>query len=246
MLMVATLRRTAVPGSACVALCLAISLAQGCGRPNAFHRTETAAGSPAGAGDQRLPFHQIPASVGDGARPAVPSDRQRDSATPFPSPARTRSLPAGMLITIRMDSSLSPAHVSAGDPFTASIAGPLTVDGDTLVERGTPVGGRVESAQPPEARPGLKPDPGYVRLTLNTITVDGKALVLQTSSLFASGTFQPSGSSGPRPGKSGSQVWASGFRVEKGRRLTFRLTAPVMLADPNSIANRQDPGPPSE
>lgn len=242
MLTMASLRRSLGPGVACVALCLGVSFVQGCGRSNALHRTDTAPSSPSSDGDQRLPFNENPASEGDSARPVVPHDGQQDGGTPFRSPARTRSLPAGMLITIRMESSLSTAQVSSGEAFTASVAGPLTIDGNTLIERGTPVRGRVESAQPPADRPGLSPDPGYVRLTLNTMTVDGRAIVLQTSSLFARGTFQTSGSSG----NLGSHVWASAFRVEKGRRLTFRLTAPVMLADPNSIANRQYPSLPNE
>jgi hypothetical protein len=224
-------------------LCLAIALVQGCGRPNAVHGTETGAGSPPANADQNLPFHQNPdhASEADSARPAVPADGQRDNGTPFHASARGRSLPAGTLITIQMENSLSIAHVNAGDAFTASVAGPITIDGDTLIDRGTPVSGRVESAQPPTDRPGLSPDPGFVRLILNTITVDGRALALQTSSLFARGTL-PTSSSSKNPGPG----FASGFQVQKGRRLTFRLTAPVTLADPNSIANRQYPSLPSE
>jgi hypothetical protein len=152
-----------------------------------------------------------------------------------------------MLITIQMESSLATARVSAGDSFTASVAGPLTMAGDTLVEGGTAVSGRVESAQPPEDRPGLSPDPGYIRLTLNTITIDGRALAVQTSSLFARGTFESRGStSGPGSSAPGSNVRARDFWVQKGRRLTFRLTAPVMLVDPNSIANRQSGAAPNE
>lgn len=237
MLRMSTLRRIG-PGLVCATLSLGVALIQGCGRPNAVRSTVTGAGSPPANADQNLPFNQNPdhASEADSARPAVPVDGQRDNGTPFHSPARGRSLPAGTLITIQMESSLSIAQVNAGDPFTASVAGPLAIDGDTLIERGTPVSGRVESAQPPADRPGLSPDPGFVRLTLNTITVDGRALALQTSSLFARGTLQMTGSSkGPAPN------FAGGFQVQKGRRLTFRLTAPVILTDPNSIANRQYP-----
>jgi hypothetical protein len=237
----AILRRQAGSRFAWVVLCLAVSLAQGCSRPNAVHGVKPGAGSPPLNADQNLPFHQNTDHASDSARPAIPSDGQRDNGTPFHSPARGRSLPAGTLITIQMESSLSIACVNAGDPFTASVAGPLTIDADTLIERGTPVSGRVESAQPPPGRPGFSPDPGFVRLTLNTITVDGRAFALQTSSLFARGTLQTGGLS-KNPGPN----FASGFQVQKGRRLTFRLTAPVVLADPNSIANRQDSVLPSE
>jgi hypothetical protein len=230
------------PGLSCPALCFAIALIPGCGHPNA-PGTETAAGSSSINANQNLPFHQSPdhASEADSARPAVPPDGQQENGTPFHSPSRGRSLPAGTLITIQIETSLSIAHVNAGDPFTASVAGPLMIAGDTLIERGTPVSGRVESAQPPAGRPGLSPDPGYVRLTLNTMTVDGRVLSLQTSSLFARGTLETSHSS-KNPGPN----FASGFQVQKGRRLTFRLTAPVLLADANSIAKRQSPALSSE
>jgi hypothetical protein len=136
---------------------------------------------------------------------------------------------------------LSILTVHPGDTFIAFVAGPLTIDGDTLIQSGTPVSGRVESAQPSIIHPGLRPDPGYVRLALNSITIDGRPLDLQTSSLFAKGTFQSTGlSSASSPG-TGSGAPTRDLRLQKGRRLTFRLTAPVLLTDPNSIANRQDP-----
>jgi hypothetical protein len=233
----AALRRSGLR-FAYVALCLAVGLAQGCGRSDASHGSEPGASSPSTTVDQSLPFHQDPdhTSETDGSRPAVPLDAPRDNGAPFHAPARGRSLPAGTLITVQMENSLSIAHVKAGDSFTAAVAGPLTVDGDTLIGRGTPVSGRVEAAQFSVDRPGLSPDPGYVQLTLNAMAVDGKPVALQTSSLFARGTLPPSGTSkNPRPD------FAGGFRVQKGRRLTFRLTAPVVLTGPNSIANRQNP-----
>jgi hypothetical protein len=65
---------------------------------------------------------------------------------------------------------------------------------------------------------------------LSAITVEGRPLALQTSSLFARGTLQQ----------------PDGVRVQKGRRLTFRLTSPVTLNDSNSMATRQTPGPTTE
>jgi hypothetical protein len=131
-----------------------------------------------------------------------------------------------------LDNSLPISRVHAGDTFSASLDGPVTVDGETAINRGTPVSGCVESAQPAVDRPGLSPDPGFLRLTLKTVTVDGSTLALQTSSLFAKGTSQPTaGSVADR-----SSLGSGGFWVQKGRRLTFRLTAPVSLAGSNSIA----------
>lgn len=222
--------------SAWIALCLAVSISQGCARPGVFHRPEADPNS--SAGDQSLPFHQTPDHASDdSARPAIPLDHKPGTGAPFRSSLHPRTLPAGTLITVQLENSLSISRVRAGDAFIA-VTGPLTIGGDTLIERGTPVSGRVESAQPAVSRPGLRPDPGYVRLSLNAITVDGRTLPLQTSSLFAQGTAQSSAS--PDGNVSGSR--SNDFRVLKGRRLTFRLTAPLVLVDPNSIADRQYSG----
>jgi len=214
-------------------LCLGAGIHQGCARPDAFRRTGGGTSSP--PAEQNLPFHQNAERMADDSvHPAVPADRKTAVGAPFrtASHSSAHSLPAGTLITVRLESALSISSVQAGEPFSASVAGPINVDGDTMVEGGTPVGGSVESAQPPVDRPGLSPDPGFVRLILKTITVDGSALPLQTSSLFTKGTWRPIG--GPAgPGT---------FWVEQGRRLTFRLTAPVTLNGPSSIANRQSPG----
>jgi hypothetical protein len=236
-------RRRASPEhyTASLLLCLAISLIPACARSGAVHHTEAAANSP--GSEQKLPFHQNPDhATDDSAHPSVPAERKAESGTPFLAAAHRRSLPAGTLITVRLDDSLSISNVRPGDMFTASVAGPIASDGNTLIERGAPVRGRVESAQPSVDRPGLSPDPGYVRLTLYAIIVDGRALDLQTSSLFAKGTFQSSGlSSTSSSAGRRSAAPSHDLRVQKGRRLTFRLTAPVTFADPNSVADRQDP-----
>jgi hypothetical protein len=232
-------RASPLPNLPALLLCLAIGVTSGCARPSIAHHDDAGANSP--AGEQKLPFHQTPdRTADDSPHPALPPDPKSRSATPFRSPSHARSLPAGTLITVRLDSSLSISKVRPGDTFTASVAGSLAIDGDIRIERGTPVGGRIESAQPSVDRPGMSPDPGYLRLTLNTITVDGKILDLQTSSLFAKGTFQPSGLSTASTGNN-QDGQSSDLQVQKGRRLTFRLTAPVTFADPNSVADRQYP-----
>jgi len=220
-------------------LCLGAGFNLACGGPDAPSQTPVSAAQP--PAEQNLPFHQNPDhATDDSPHPAVPADRQIGSGTPFRTGSHSisHSLPAGTLITVRLDSSLPISRVRAGDVFSASLAGPVAVDGETAVERGAPVSGRVESAQPAVDRPGLSPDPGFLRLTLKTITVDGSALALQTSSLFAKGTLQPVvvGSVAD-----GSTSGSRDFCVQKGRRLTFRLTAALPLTNPNSIAKYSRP-----
>ena len=216
-----------------ILLSLTLAVTQGCTRPDAFHWTDSSASSPAAT--QNLPFHPDPErATDDHDRPAVPEEGRPTSVTPFrvrhPGP---HSLPAGTLITVRLESLLAISQVHPGDVFSASVSGPITVDGNIVVEGGAPVSGRVESAQPTADGPSL--NRGFVRLTLNTLTLDGSVLPVQTSSLFARGTWQPD----PHPISMRTGAAAGSFQVQAGRRLTFRLTAPLTFTAPNSIANRQ-------
>jgi hypothetical protein len=204
-------------------LCLALGLTQGCARSEPLHRSDA-------ADEKKLPFHTDSDQASDGEGPSLTtaSDPKQATALPFKAGSHTRILPSGMLLTVQLNDSLSGAKVRAGDVFTASIAAPLWLGRDMVLERGATVTGRVESAQLQANRSGLPqdlryPGAGYFRLTLSEITVEGRQLALQTSSLFARGTFQV----------------PEGIGVQKGRRLTFRLTAPVAIDAPNSVADRQ-------
>jgi len=129
---------------------------------------------------------------------------------------------------------LDSAEVHAGDAFTAVVAEPVTIDGDMLVDRGTTVAGAIESAQESSAQRST----GFLRLTLSAITIDGKQLPLQTSSLFAKGR--------PPEHPASNETGLSRVRLPQGRRLTFRLTSSAPLDDQNSIANRQFSTPSTE
>jgi hypothetical protein len=204
----------------CLALCLAVT--QGCTRSGTFHPSDTASS----AGPQSLPFHADTTQVAEsgGASPAVAPDPKQPSGLPFRAGSQTSVLPAGTLITVQLGDSLSAAKARLGDIFTAAIAVPLKVDRDIVVESGTTVTGRVESVSPrsPATSPETVPRSGYLRLTLSAITVQGRPAALQTASLFARGTFQPS----------------EGILIQKGRRLTFRLTTPLTVNSSNSVSNR--------
>jgi hypothetical protein len=223
---------------------LSLGMNQGCARPEPLRATT--ANSAVGA--QKLPFH------GDGdsdsatgsAVPANSTDPRLAASVPFRS-GSSRTLPAGTLLTVQLGSSLSADTAGAGDEFTASVAAPLAIDGDVLVKSGTVVTGRIESIQSPSGlpavRPGLVSGTGYFQLTLSRIAVDGRQLAVQTSSLFARGTPRtPSSSDQGTLSDTRSQAGhVHGIQVRKGRQLTFRLTAPVALDVPNSVAERQSP-----
>ena len=211
---------------------LALALVQACARSEPAGPTGIGSASTA---PQNLPFHaESGQTASDGS---LSSTSAQPSNVPFKASAGSRVLPSGTLLTVDLSGSLSTARVHAGDRFTATVAAPLVVDGETLIPTGAPVTGRVESAQ--DDRSGAVPASGYFELSLSTIAVDGKTLVLQTSSLFARGNALHSrmvSSTASIPPRS------DGVRVQKGRVLTFRLTAPVTLDGPRNIANPNSSG----
>ena len=118
-----------------VCLALGLCLSQGCARSEPLHRSDTGS---AAASEQELPFHpdadQVLAS--EGTHPAVSPDPKVTSALPFRTGSRARILPSGTLLTVELVYALSTAKVRAGDTFMASVAAPLAIEGDPLIERG--------------------------------------------------------------------------------------------------------------
>jgi hypothetical protein len=141
-------------------------------------------------------------------------------------------LPAGTLVTVRLEKSLSSARSDASGAFTAVVDEPIIIDGATLVPRGAGVAGRIESAR---ASP-VKRDTGYVRLTLNSITIAGRDLPVQTSSLFARGHVRVSNDHAVGPNHE-----AQFIDLKKGRRLTFRITTALSLPDQGDLSGHLFP-----
>jgi hypothetical protein len=172
---------------------LALSLLCACGRPP----DDKASGS---TESQNLPF-----------------DRQPGSGGILPSrilPSRTK-LPEGTPIPVRLQSGLSSASAHAGDTFTAIVDEPVIVDGETVVGRGATTTGRVlevkasassHDGSAPGGQDGVQgnsgdgsrdsardssrdgsSEPGYLRIVLVSLNVGGKAVTIETSSIFAKG-----------------------------------------------------------
>ena len=134
----------------------------------------------------------------------------------------SRSLPAGTQLTVRLKNQITADNPGFSGVFDAVVDEAILVEGNELLPRGASVAGRVESARTSE----LRSNRGYVRLTLDSVNIRGRELPIQTASLFVHGNAienQPSGS-GPSP-----QV----LRLASGRRLTFRLTEPLSIANPS-------------
>lgn len=139
-----------------------------------------------------------------------------EATLPFRNPL---NLPAGTLLTVRLVSPISADELGAKGPFDAIVDDAVVVDGVIIIPRGAGAAGLVESARTSR----LKRDRGYIRLTLASIEIDGRKLPVQTSSLFAKGS--PTDSPGSPNSDPTDVVYLS-----KGRRLTFRLAGPLILA----------------
>jgi len=223
----AKLKGTSVFGSA---LLLCVALLSACPR-----QPPLPAGAESPAADQSLPF--------DGAS-------QKGGISPTRKLVPT-SIPNGTAITVRLQTAVSSASSASGDFFDAVLDESLGVDGKTVVRRGAIVRGKVVGAK----ASGNLQDPGYLRLRLTRISINGKSYPLQTSSIFVKGgshqerTLATTGrgktrgavigsaageGKGALVGTAAGAAGASGkqdvgFAVE--HRLTFRLNEPLSLEE---------------
>jgi hypothetical protein len=161
-------------------------------------------------------------------------------------------LPAGTPIIVRLRRPLSSARVHPNESFTAALEEPVMLDDHVLADKGSMVTGRIV-----EARSTRQPHtPGYMRLTLSSISIEGKPAHIRTSSSFFKG-FAPRRRVIPLPTDAGgtlvgaaatSKVPALGDAVETDddeepladialrdamvspeRRLRFRLIEPLPI-----------------
>ena len=182
----------------------------------------------------------------------LPFDReaQKDGISPTSSVIPPGAqLPAGTPVTIRLRTPLSSATAKAKDKFEAVLEEPIIVNDRVLAKRGTVVTGKVIEARPRTRSQG----PGYLRLALSTILIDGKPVAVRASSNFLKGAgrrratlpgnegaFMGTAASGAGPllGNAvamGNSVAtpplapARDITIDQERTLTFRLIEPLPL-----------------
>jgi len=100
-----------------------------------------------------------------------------------PSVPSSVTIPAGTVVAVRLQNTVSSATASPGETFEAVLDQPLVINGQTVADKGAGVTGRVVEAK----SSGRIHDSGYLRLTLASIEINGKNVPVQTSSLFAKG-----------------------------------------------------------
>lgn len=193
---------------------LATGLMTGCFGPASSPSDRTAS-------NQEIPFHDGNASPGPTLTVSSQEDGPSGSGVPFHD---NPNLPVGTLLTVRLSSSVSADKPGAGATFEAVVDKPVVVEGLSVIPKGAIVSGRIESARVS----AVERDRGYIRLTLDVISLDGRDLHIQTSSLFARAETDRRGSDDP----------LRTVHLQKGRQLTFRLTEPVYLASEPALSAR--------
>jgi len=203
--LVTHLRRLRLLGAS--AVLVAALLAAGCSRPVPLRSGDETSRPEA----SEVPFANV------NHRADANNGSQKTSAA-FPV-GPSQSLPVGTMLTVRLKHPVWTDAPDAAGTFEAVVDDAITVDGVTLISRGTNVLGRVESA----GASSIKSNRNYVRLTLDSINFGGRDFPIQTSSLFARG--RASIPAANEPGDSLAVI-----HLDNGRRLTFRLTEPVYIA----------------
>jgi len=130
--------------------------------------------------DQQVPFNQTDQNQSTAEGNQGPASETKESKL---VPA-TLVIPAGTAINVRLQSSISSGTAQAGQTFDATLDEPIVVDGKTVVPRGAEATGRVVEANPG----GRLHKPGYLKVTLASVAINGKNVSVQTSSIAVQGS----------------------------------------------------------
>ncbi len=126
------------------------------------------------------PARTPPAVAPAPARAETPAAPAPPTVAVAPAP-RIVNIPAGTLLTVVMIDSLSTETNKVGDTFTASVAEPLVINGQTVVAKGTRVGGRVETLD----EPGRVKGKAAISLVLTQLLRRDKAYAIATQPFSA-------------------------------------------------------------
>ncbi len=173
----------------------------------------------------------------------LPFQGTSDTGGVFPTGTLTpAAIPAGTPLTIHLQAALSSATSRPSDPFEAILDEPIIVRGNVVAPRGAILAGKVLDAK---ASDQLH-DPGYLRLALTAISLNGKSVPILTSSIFVTrGSHEKrnpaaisSGTTNSKGALISASVKAAGTAyptrnkdvgVAAERHLTFHLAQPLPL-----------------
>ena len=188
--------------SGIAAILLSLGLSVSCGQPTGVPDNDSASSNA-----QAVPFDASQSGNSSSLPPLLASDR----------------LPEGTPITIRLVTPVSSSTSHAGDTFEGTLDDSIVIKGETVVPRGAAVTGRVLAAK---AASRLN-NPGYLRVAVVGLTVEGRRFPISTSSLFVKGGTHEKRVRSPGSGTTAffSEKNEVSFATE--RRLTFRLAQAI-------------------
>lgn len=100
-------------------------------------------------------------------------------STPPPPPPPPPVIPSGTVLTVRLGQTLSSKTTQAGTVFTATMANPITVDGNVLIPQGAQTQGVVRQSQ----KAGKFKGGAALSVELTSIVVNGHTYNIQTQSV---------------------------------------------------------------
>lgn len=98
----------------------------------------------------------------------VMSPATTEATAPAPQPVQI-TIPAKTEIEVRLDQAIAANRVAVGDPFSAKVANPVMIGGETVIPLGAPVKGKVVYVREAGRLKGV----AELRLALDSVEVDG-------------------------------------------------------------------------
>ena len=144
-----------------------------------------------------------------------PQSHTASQAGPIRDKTRTVLIPAGSVITVRLESPLDP-NSKTGDVFTAVVTGLIAVGGEVVVPAGVAARGRVIGVKANKKAT----EKGRLKLALTSLTIDGTTYSIQTKLVTTKAQGKSNSTTTTTSGEAGASA-------ESG--LVFKLTAPVTV-----------------
>jgi len=121
--------------------------------------------------------------VGMLRRNPAPNSIQPTTESAPPAQPQVVTIPARTELAVRLDQSIASNRVTSGDPFYATVAESVVIDGQTVIPRGAPVKGRVVSVHESGKLHGV----AQLGLALESVEIGGNHYDLRSSTYGRSG-----------------------------------------------------------
>lgn len=120
------------------------------------------------------------------ATPAAPAEAPQGTPTgnaAAPTQSAQFTIPADTELAVRLDVAINAKHAADGEPFSATLADPVIVSGQTVIPEGTEVKGKVVYAREAGRLKGV----AEIRLALTSINIQGNDYHVETTTFTRMG-----------------------------------------------------------